>query len=85
MKTIRNYLQELTLQFDGVNKECTSILNEREKRAQGGLDYYIASVQTNNLEETVDYLRSVAKLDVEVTFTGAVLSTLEISWTENEK
>ena len=85
MKTIRNYLQELTLQFDGVNKECTSILNECEKRAKGGLDYYIASVLTNNLEETVDYLKSVAKLDVEVTFTGAVLSTLEISWTENEK
>lgn len=81
MKTIRNYLQELTLQFDGVNKECTSILNECEKRAKGGLDYYIASVLTNNLEETVDYLKSVAKLDVEVTLVGGTLSNLEISWT----
>ena len=79
-QTIRQYLKELTERYCDVDKYTASILDDCEKRANQGLDWYIASVLNDRLADTVGYLVTVAKLTVEITKRGDMVTTVEISW-----
>jgi len=80
MKTIREYLQELTRLNDGATKTITKILNKCEKRAKNGLDWCIVKVNNDELQETVEYLVEIAKLNVQVCHKNEHVSKLEIHW-----
>lgn len=84
MNTIKEHLQQLTKLNEGSTRVVNTILNGCEQQAKKGLDWYMTTVVNDNLEETVEYLVSVAKLNVEVTFRGDLTASLEINWTEDE-
>lgn len=85
MNSIKGHLQQLTKLNEGSNRVINDILNGCEQQAKKGLDWYMNTVLNDNLEETIEYLISVAKLNVEVTFRGDRTARLEINWADDEK
>jgi len=79
MKTIRNYLKEISLAVSGADYLTTKVLNECEVAAKNGAKSHTTSMNSCYAQGVVDYLVSVAKLDVYVSELGCQ-SILQISW-----
>jgi len=84
MNSIKGHLQQITKLNEGSTRAVNTILDGCEQQAKKGLDWYMTTVVNDNLEETVEYLVSVAKLNVEVTFRGDLTARLEINWAEEK-
>lgn len=85
METIRDYLQELSATFKGVDYNTTKILNACEAAAKQGAMGYKTTLPNMYAEKTIDYLVTIGRLTVEVNLIGHALTLITISWSdENE-
>lgn len=79
MKTIRDYLQEISTARIGADWLTTNVLNECEEAAKKGLTYLKTTVHKDHSESVIEYLVSVARLTVDAAQVGC-LTVLHISW-----
>lgn len=84
MKTIRNYLQEISNALRGADYVTTKVLNECEVAAKTGAKAHTTSLPNIQAPTVVNYLIAVAKLDVYTVPIGTGLTSLQISWKDGE-
>lgn len=85
MENIRKYLKDISSFKKGAGWVAQGVLDACKKGAEDGNEYIVYSLHNQYVEATVEYLVSVAKLDVEITGEFGECSILEISWNDEEQ